>query len=159
MLVLTWEHIIALVTAAGALSGIVVAIISTYANRTKTAAEARHEDAQADEAQASGTAKLLSASSEFVTQLVGRVGDLEKNTAAQAETIQLLLRNDEEKKDKIEALEVTGQQQRDMIDGQQRIIERLREQVAELQEENAQLRQRIAELEAENRRLKREVEA
>lgn len=139
MLVLTWEHVIALVTAAGALSGIVVAVISVIANRNKTAAEARHEDAQADEAQASGAAQLLSASSEFVTRLVDRVGNLEKNTIAQAETIQMLLVSDKEKQAEIEKLkaEIAVLKARDverltMIDAQNTVIGNLRQRIDEL---------------------------
>jgi len=154
MAVLTWEHIIVVVTALGAFSGVIAIVVTAIANRDKTAAEARHEDAQAGEARASGAAQLLSASSDFVAQLVGRVACLEKDTAAQDETIRLLLRNDKERKAKIEALETAGAKQRDVIAGQQVLIARLQLEVNGLKAENTKLRKRIAELEAENARLR-----
>ena len=129
MLVLGWEHVVALIAALGTLSGVIAAVVSALANRGKVAAEAEHEEAQAEESRASGAAQLVAASSDFVSQLVGRVGDLEKSNSAQAETIQLLLDNDGEKQEKINRLEENAQQQRNMIDGLLETVANLRAEV------------------------------
>ena len=146
MLVLGWEHVVALIAALGTLSGVIAAVVSALANRAKVAAEASHEEAQAEEARASGAASLVASSTEFVGQVLDRVSALETSDEKKTATIEFLVAQNKELGEKVVVVERTCEQQRDVIDSQRTYIDELRERVGHLEIEIARYKRIVVRL-------------
>ena len=146
MLVLGWEHVVALIAALGTLSGVIAAVVSALANRAKVAAEASHEEAQAEEARASGAASLVASSTEFVGQVLDRVSALETSDEKKTATIEFLVAQNKELGEKVVIVERTCEQQRDVIDSQRTYIDELRERVGHLEIEIARYKRIVVRL-------------
>jgi len=145
----TAVQILIAVIASGVLNLVIMRLLYPRrgaAETDKISAEARHEDAQAYEARASGEAQLLAGASDFGEKLVGRVSTLEESDTAKSKTITMLLANDSERearieeqqseietlKAEIEALKARDVERLTMIDAQNTVIGNLRQRIDEL---------------------------